>query len=1490
MGSRRVVPSVIRSHNRRGGRFNGQVEDVVAFRSGPLVALRPWVTRLVVLAMVAVLGVVANVSVATVTAGPARADASTGEAGVFVAAQGRLLDTRTTTPLSAGISRLVQVTGQAGIPATDVAAVAVTVTAVEPTSSGYLWAAADGAAGGSTSVLSYGPVSSVSGTVSNSAMIAVSPTTGKIQVQSNSTVNVIVDVQGYYTAGTSTTAGGFVPTFPTRIAFTADGTQLPQARINPGVATTVQVTGNGGVPAGASAAFVSIAVRDYTTTSKGFFRVYAAGGSAPTTSTNYEPGAWTNSGTVVPLSAGGAFTFIVGGTGATAVDVAVDVQGYYTATNQNAAFTPASARVFDGRSSNPVTQVPAGGTSDIQVAGTAGVPQVTAGLTAAALNLQVLAGSASGYITAYASDTPPPKTGTSAVSFASGDTRGNLTMVKIGDNGKISIYNSSTQPITMVIDLQGWYTGVRNTAIEVGPRYNATRLDFPVSDRVQASVDVGSGNLQVTTTELTAPGIDNDVQLGMTYNSLALGSNSALSKGAGGFGWTHRLGQDTKLMANTDGSVLYLAPSGTQGKYVPSSATAYRSPVGFKNTLTKTSGGWEIKDKKTNAISYFDAAGRLNSIKNGDNQYTTLTYNTSGYLTSVAGTQGGVSKTITVTPNPAGRTTGMSQTTATSGSRSVAYTYTGQQIATITDAASRVTTFTYASIGGDLASIAMGGGTTSFTYDSNHRVTTVTRTNGSQAAVVTRFAYTSDTQTLVAAPATDQGQPVTAVPKTTYTLNSLERVTSTLDPAGRLSTTTYNDASGAANADKADVTGRGVTGGGTTAGTYGANDGESLTKVQSPTGASMSMTYGTGPNDKYLPTGVTDTQGTGRTYSYNGAGNALTGSNTPGAANASVNYNGDGTLQSSKDPLGYTTTYTADSGNHRTTEIVPPASSTLGKTVLGYDGYGRVNAVTDGRGAVATYTYNLLDQVTGISYSGTSLPATTAMSFTYNGIGKMKTRTDASGTTTWTYDPLGRERSRVNTAGGGTLSYDYDRNGNVTGFEDPRGITTYTYDAANRLTSRTGTDGTDYYAYNNADGKRTDTWWRSNAAHTTFAAHTRNSYDISGRLRQSWTSRASNDATRVFDTSYCYSKYSVSPTCPNPSTSAASDTGLIQWSTNNLTGKKTFYEYDTSDRLTKAETESGSTYSYTYDKNGNRKTRVVGGSTTQTLTFNSGNLITSGGYGYDQAGNTTTDPTNGAIRYNTAGQMISAGGATTTQNTYAGDGQNELTNQTLPGGTTMTYAYGKNTPEGVPTLDSIKRGTDTTYIENEPTTGRAQALNLSTGENAYLVTDNVGSVVALISSASGNNVLATYSYDPYGVITASTGTGLAATSNLYRQGGGLRDPLTGWDRHGTRYHNTAIGRWISVDPITRLNDPDKANPYSYVSGNPINNTDPTGKLDWDAFGWISAGYGVLTAAWGVYGLATLAEDASLLAITGTAGLAVVGIGFAIGGIFAVIDN
>ncbi|GAA2018203.1 hypothetical protein GCM10009740_02440 [Terrabacter terrae] len=216
-------------------------------------------------------------------------------------------------------------------------------------------------------------------------------------------------------------------------------------------------------------------------------------------------------------------------------------------------------------------------------------------------------------------------------------------------------------------------------------------------------------------------------------------------------------------------------------------------------------------------------------------------------------------------------------------------------------------------------------------------------------------------------------------------------------------------------------------------------------------------------------------------------------------------------------------------------------------------------------------------------------------------------------------------------------------------------------------------------------------------------AHTHTDYDSSGRISGTWTSRNSSDTTRVFDTTYCYVTVAAGAPCPVSTATSNPTKGLIQWSQDNLTAARSIYSYDKANRLTGVTNYGGHSYGYSYDANGNRLTATRDGVQTQSLTFNTGNQISTAGYGYDMAGNTTTAPAAGTLTYNGAGQMATQHNTTTdTTYTYAGPGQNELVTRKVTGGDTTKYVYGRNTKHGVPGIDIIIVNGNKTYLDNDP--------------------------------------------------------------------------------------------------------------------------------------------------------------------------------------------
>ncbi len=101
------------------------------------------------------------------------------------------------------------------------------------------------------------------------------------------------------------------------------------------------------------------------------------------------------------------------------------------------------------------------------------------------------------------------------------------------------------------------------------------------------------------------------------------------------------------------------------------------------------------------------------------------------------------------------------------------------------------------------------------------------------------------------------------------------------------------------------------------------------------------------------------------------------------------------------------------------------------------------------------------------------------------------------------------------------------------------------------------------------------------------------------------------------------------------------------------------------------------------------------------------------------------------------------------------------------------------------------------------------------------VFDGLGSTVALTDSTGA--VTDTYAYDPYGKVTASTGS----VANPYRFGGayGAFTDSTGLLKIGQRYYDPSLGRWTQQDLPGTLFNPMTLNRYVYVGNNPCNPID-----------------------------------------------------------------
>lgn len=273
-------------------------------------------------------------------------------------------------------------------------------------------------------------------------------------------------------------------------------------------------------------------------------------------------------------------------------------------------------------------------------------------------------------------------------------------------------------------------------------------------------------------------------------------------------------------------------------------------------------------------------------------------------------------------------------------------------------------------------------------------------------------------------------------------------------------------------------------------------------------------------------------------------------------------------------------------------------------------------------------------------------------------------------------------------------------------------------------------------------------------------------------------------------------------------------------------------------------------HAYGYDPAGNRTSETVGATTT-TAAFDDANQLTERGgitFSYNGAGDLTGSSAGAAYDYNARSQTTSlrttSSGPTVTAS-YAGP--NQVTRDTASG-TTFT-----DTQLGV-TRQAYADGTADSYTRDN--TGTLVGIR-DTGSRNYPLVDGLGSVLAV--TADDGTVRNRYDYGPYGETTQSCPTG-DCKANPWRYTGEFQD-ATGLYKIGLRYYQPDLGRWTQRDPLIRSvnpTQPPEANPYAYVGCNPINYTDPTGALTgFDclftslATGGILLGVGIVLATGGV---------------------------------------
>ena len=458
------------------------------------------------------------------------------------------------------------------------------------------------------------------------------------------------------------------------------------------------------------------------------------------------------------------------------------------------------------------------------------------------------------------------------------------------------------------------------------------------------------------------------------------------------YGYDTATGQPTSQV-DPDGTAAGTAPGCTP----PAKGCTTYGYDAFGNLTTTT----DANGNKVTAV--FDANGNKVSSTDGDGQKTAYTYDPANQQTSSTEPDGTTVSRIDFTPDGS-----VADTVDGTGAKT-SYTYDSQnRKISSTDPDNRETTYGY-DADGDLTTVTTSSGTTTYTFDKAGRTTGVSYSDGKTPSVT--LTYDADGQRI-----------------------------SMTDGTG---TTSWSyDAFGEPVAE--------TDGAGETVG-YGYDNDGNATSVVYPGGTAQTVTQTFDKADRL--SAVTDWNSQKSTFSYDPDG-ALTGTVYP---------NGD-TVTNSVD----------NAGNQSGTTLSGAATASLGYARDKADQVTGVTPTTALPGSAQTEAYTA-DQQLKSSTSGS-----TATAYAYNAAGDPTTAAgnaqafDAAGQLCWTLPGTATSGSPCTTAPTGATTYTYDAQGDRTAATPATGTdTTYGYNQADQLTGYTGPGGSASYAYNGA-GLRAD--------------------------------------------------------------------------------------------------------------------------------------------------------------------------------------------------------------------------------------------------------------------------------------------------------------------------------------------------------------------------------------------------------------------------------
>jgi RHS repeat-associated protein len=527
----------------------------------------------------------------------------------------------------------------------------------------------------------------------------------------------------------------------------------------------------------------------------------------------------------------------------------------------------------------------------------------------------------------------------------------------------------------------------------------------------------------------------------------------------------------------------------------------------------------------------------------------------------------------------------------------------------------------------------------------------------------------------------------------------------------------------------------------------------------------------------------TDAKGHTTKFTYN-PDDELIETERPSGAVLKTEYDGAGQVVAQIDGNEQATIYVRNV-LEQPIETIDPLGR---KTIREFDAAGNLEAVIDPAKRATGYAYDPANRLEGISYSEEATPD---VSFEYDPDGNVTAMSDGGGESIFAYDQLDRLEEATN-GHGDTVAYEYNLADEQERIVYPNGENVdRVFDGAGRLESIT-----DWLGHTTTFGYDAD----SNLEAISFPAASGNvdefTYDPTDRMLSANMKKASESLAAI-----AYARDELGQV---EATAGEGLPGVAEQS----------YEYDEDNRLIKAGAGS-----YEYDPADNPiKTP------TSSNAFDDADQLEAGtgvGYEYDPLGErvkaTPTEGPTTTYAYNQAGNLTAVkraeeGEAPGIDETFAYDGTGLMSSRTLGESTShltwdvsgglplllgdgqASYVYG---PDGLP-IEQI----DT---EEAPT---------------YYHHDQLGST-RMLTNATGE-VTAKFTYDAYGGLEASSGS--QATPLGYA--GQYTLAQSGLQYLRARVYDPVTGQFLTRDPLEEVT----REPYVYAYDNPLNRTDPSGRI------------------------------------------------------------